>query len=248
MRFASLAFVSRFLVAFGILIPVSTFAASPSKKIPPSQSLLPSDQICRPAIVSAESSGRLPARLLEAIAVVESGRLDKQTGVRTPWPWTINAEGEGYFFDSKAQAIAAVRALQARGVASIDVGCMQVNLLHHPNAFASLEEAFDPYANARYAARFLNELYARTTNWPQATGFYHSQTPELSADYQRRVLAVWEKPGGRAPILIQPIPVFNAGFAAFPRSGFVDVIQGGEHYRAFVPASQNFAAFSHGGR
>ena len=225
---------------------------------------LPANQLCRPAIVSAEAGARLPARLLEAIAIVESGRMDKQSGQRNPWPWTINAEGEGYFFDSKSQAIAAVRALQARGVASIDVGCMQVNLLHHPNAFANLEEAFDPYANARYAARYLNDLYGRTSNWPQATGFYHSQTPELGADYQRRVLAVWENPlqnsgtmalsakfsnqyasGKKIPgaIQIRSIPIFDSGFAAMPRSGYIDVVDGGAHYRAFVPASQQFAAF-----
>ena len=68
-----------------------------------------------------------------------------------PWPWTINAEGQGLFYDTKAQAVAAVRALQARGVRSIDVGCMQVNLMHHPDAFPTLEQAFDPQTNAAYA-------------------------------------------------------------------------------------------------
>ena len=44
----------------------------------------------------------------------------------------MNAEGVGTYYPSKAAAIAAVEALQARGVQSADVGCMQVNLLHHP--------------------------------------------------------------------------------------------------------------------
>ena len=106
---------------------------------------------CDSAIVSAERTIRLPARLLGAIAEVESGRpTDK--GVIRPWPWTINAEGRGQFFATKLEAIAAVRALQASGVRSIDVGCMQVNLMHHPTAFATLDEAFDPPANALYAA------------------------------------------------------------------------------------------------
>ena len=232
MRSPDSPFVRRLFLAIAIIAPLPVQAASPA---------IPTSQLCRPAIVSAESSSRLPARLLEAIAVVESGRLDKQTAQRTPWPWTINAEGEGYFFDSKAQAIAAVRALQSRGVMSIDVGCMQVNLLHHPNAFANLDQAFDPYVNARYAARYLNELYARTISWPQATGFYHSQTPELGAVYQRRVMAVWER-----PMQMQPIPVYNAGFAAFSRSGYVEITQGSDHFRAFAPVNQGFAAFGRG--
>ena len=33
----------------------------------------------------------------------------------------------------------------------IDVGCFQVDLFYHPYAFTSLEEAFDPDANARAA-------------------------------------------------------------------------------------------------
>ena len=69
----------------------------------------------------------------------------------------------------RREAVAAVRGLQARGVRSIDVGCMQVNLMHHPDAFPSLDVAFDPQANAAYAARFLKELYAQTGDWTRAT-------------------------------------------------------------------------------
>ncbi len=241
MRSALPRFLGLLVLASAAFAPLSARAGGPPQKQGGAQANIPANQLCRPAIVAAEAGGRLPARLLEAIAVVESGRLDKQTGKRTPWPWTINAEGEGYFFDSKAQAIAAVQALQARGVVSIDVGCMQVNLMHHPNAFATLEQAFDPRINAYYAARFLNELYGRTTNWPLATAMYHSQTPELGAEYQRRVMAVWEHPS-----FVSSLPVYNTAFAAFPRSGYVDIIQGGEHFQAFVPADQKFAAFGRG--
>lgn len=152
--------------------------------------LLPG-QMCRPAIAAAEHAGAIPAQLMAAIGRVESGRLDPATRTMQPWPWTINAEGQGSYFDTKAQAIAAVNALQARGVRSIDVGCMQVNLLHHPTAFASLDEAFDPTANAAYAARLLNELHAQTGDWPRAVALYHSATPDLAAAYQRSVMAVW---------------------------------------------------------
>ena len=90
------------------------------------------------------------------------------------------------FYETKADAVAAVRAMQARGVQSIDVGCGQINLMHHPDAFASLEQAFDPQANAAYAARFLKELFAQTGDWSKAAAMYHSATPELGADYQQK--------------------------------------------------------------
>jgi hypothetical protein len=144
---------------------------------------------CRQAIRAAERAAGMPDQLMAAIGHVESGRPDSK-GVVHPWPWTINAEGQGQMFDSKADAIAAVKALQARGVQSIDVGCMQVNLLYHPHAFTSLDQAFDPATNATYAAHFLTELYGQTHDWTQATGLYHSATPELGADYQRKVAAV----------------------------------------------------------
>ena len=138
---------------------------------------------CRAAIEAAESAHHIPDGFLSAIARVESGRPDAATGLLVPWPWTINAEGTGSLYASKAEAIAAVQALQARGVRSIDVGCLQVNLLQHPDAFASLDQAFDPATNAGFAAR----------------AAVVSCRSSCSA-YQRRVLAQWAVPdlGGTA--------------------------------------------------
>ncbi|MCA3366433.1 MAG: transglycosylase SLT domain-containing protein [Roseomonas sp.] len=149
--------------------------------------------LCRAAIAEAERGANLPRGLLQAIGRVESGRRDPETGQFAPWPWTINAEGEGKYFPTREAAIAHVRQLQARGVRIIDVGCMQVNLHHHPNAFTSLEQAFDPLTNARYAARFLTELNGGRSDWRQAAGHYHSQTPERAGPYREKVLAAWEQ-------------------------------------------------------
>lgn len=147
--------------------------------------------LCRAAIRAAEGPAGIPAGLLHAIGRVESGRRDPATGTFGPWPWTINAEGRGRFFQTREEAIAEVRQLQARGVRIIDVGCMQINLHHHPNAFSSLEEAFDPAANARYAARFLTELQASRNDWGRAAANYHSNTPERAESYRALVMAAW---------------------------------------------------------
>jgi hypothetical protein len=84
-----------------------------------------------------------------------------------------------------------VRDLLAGGTASIDVGCFQVNLRYHPDAFASLDEAFDPVANALYAARFLAGLRVRDGSWQAAVAAYHSATPEHGLPYRDRVLSAW---------------------------------------------------------
>jgi hypothetical protein len=148
--------------------------------------------LCRAAIASAELDHHVPDAFLSAIAKVESGRL--VDGVVEPWPWTINAEGKGSFFATKEDAIAAVQSLQARGVRSIDVGCMQVNLLQHPEAFHALDQAFDPTANAQFAAGLLVSLFGQMGSWPLAAAAYHSQTPTIGAAYQKQVLAAWAEP------------------------------------------------------
>jgi soluble lytic murein transglycosylase-like protein len=129
--------------------------------------------------------------LLQSIALVESGRPDPGTRRVLPWPWTINVAGIGYFYASSEEAVLAVHAFRANGIRSIDVGCTQVNLFYHPNAFASLESAFDPRSNADYAARFLKSLHASVGNWPLAAAAYHSQTVERGHAYARKVMAIW---------------------------------------------------------
>jgi|GEM_PF-5008748 len=95
--------------------------------------------VCKTAVQAAEQQAGIPPRLLDAISRVESGRRDPNGSATVAWPWTVNAAGKGYFYESKDEAIAAVRDFQAHGIVSIDVGCMQINLHHHPDAFFRLK-------------------------------------------------------------------------------------------------------------
>lgn len=144
---------------------------------------------CMAAAAMAELEWGLPSGMLAAIGRMESGRFQPRTGRLEPWPWAVNVAGEGRYFASKVEAVADVAREQAAGVRSIDVGCFQVNLMHHPNAFADLENAFDPLANGRYAARFLTVLNANAGRWDIAAGQYHSAVPEIGGPYRQRVMA-----------------------------------------------------------
>ena len=184
------------------------------------------DALCHDATRAAELATGVPNQLLTAISRVESGRYDPTTGRTEAWPWTINVEGTGHVYDTKVAAMAAVASFQAQGARSIDVGCMQINLKQHPDAFASLADAFDPATNANYAARFLTELFGATGSWPHAAAAYHSQTPEIGRDYQNQVLAIWaegdgpagpRKPG-RTPRPAQAAPSGSL-FASAPSGG-----------------------------
>ena len=66
----------------------------------------PQGLLCRSAVAAAERAGGIPGQLLAAISRVEAGRRDPATGAVHPWPWTVNAEGQGYFYDTKAEAVA----------------------------------------------------------------------------------------------------------------------------------------------
>jgi hypothetical protein len=163
--------------------------------------------LCAAAIAAAEPNSGLPPGLLGAIARVETGRRTPTGGVQ-PWPWSFNAAGEGRYMATRAEAVAEVQARLAAGTRSIDIGCMQVNLLHHPDAFPSVEAGFDPVANVAYAVRFLRQLHAQTGDWAAATARYHSATPERGLIYHQRVMAAMSGQGfvpGPAPGVI-PLP------------------------------------------
>ena len=138
-----------------------------------------------------EQQYNIPANLLKAVSVTESGVYHKESERLVPWPWTVNSQGRSYYFKNKQAAITAVRKMMRRGISSIDVGCMQINLHYHPEAFTSLDEAFEPKYNIAYAATFLQSNYARLHNWLNAVASYHSETPQYGRPYAKKVLAVW---------------------------------------------------------
>ncbi|MDO8606348.1 MAG: murein transglycosylase [Phaeospirillum sp.] len=179
---------------------VIAVASVPAMAVTP----LPADNLCAAEASANERSYGIPAALLHSISIVESGRYDSERRATIAWPWTVTAEGQGHYLPSKAEAIAEVKRLKARGVKNIDVGCMQVNLRYHPEAFANLEQAFDPAANVGYAARFLKGLFGATNHWPTAASYYHSQTPNLAAAYRERLMKVWNGAGASAQVASAP--------------------------------------------
>ncbi|NBB71984.1 MAG: transglycosylase SLT domain-containing protein [Alphaproteobacteria bacterium] len=156
--------------------------------------------LCVEAIRDVEARHRrLPDGLLHAIALTESAY--RPDGLRTtvPWPWTINSPKGSFYLASRREAVAKVEELRALGVSNIDVGCMQVNLHYHPDAFRSLDDAFHPASNVGYAARFLRDLDRDLPTLFDAVGRYHSGTPWRGQAYARKVFARWGKDGEITP-------------------------------------------------
>lgn len=70
---------------------------------------------------------------------------------------------------------------------------MQINLIYHPKAFDSLEQAFDPGANARYAGELFSKLRRANRSIMRAIAHYHSITRERHRPYTRKVIKLWNQ-------------------------------------------------------
>ncbi len=185
---------------------------------------------CEPAIAAAAAAHAVPADLLLAIGMVESGLT----------PWVLNAEGTPYFFDDPTSAVAALERLQAEGINSIDVGCMQVNLRWHPEAFADSATALDPVANADYSAKFLLGLFAMTGSWTDAVAYYHSSAQRYQRPYVCAVSARLEELGSDMDLNCLPsdeIDLPQVAASSPARIATPTVETGPQHMLRIAPAS-----------
>lgn len=140
--------------------------------------------LCDIAAVNAATKAVMPPDVLLALTRVETGR--NHNGKFAPWPWTVNMEGKGYWFDTRIEAVEFVTKSFATGARSFDVGCFQINHRWHGEAFTSFDQMFEPIDNASYAAKFMTSLYSEGGSWSWAAGAYHSRTPNLFAKYRAR--------------------------------------------------------------
>ncbi len=141
-------------------------------------------ELCNAAAISAANNAAIPPNVLRALTLVETGR--NRSGSFDPWPWTVNMEGKGYWFDTRAEALDFVTRSHAAGARSFDVGCFQVNHRWHGQAFTSFDQMFEPLDNATYAAKFMTSLYKEGGSWSWASGAYHSRTVSLATKYRAR--------------------------------------------------------------
>jgi len=169
------------ILRFGATLAIigATMVGAPN----PARASDPSD-ICDQAAYNAAQATGVPISVLKAISLTETGR--KKSGKMRPWPWTVNMEGKGVWFDTQHEALEYVEKNHARGARSYDVGCFQLNYKWHGQNFASIQQMFEPQANALYAARFLLDLHREKGNWTDAAGAYHSRTKKYADKYKKR--------------------------------------------------------------
>jgi hypothetical protein len=180
--------LTRWMIKMLATLSLLAGASISAEAKPPGDSWLCAQQTDR-----IERREGIPARLLDAISLAETGRWDSDLKASFAWPWTVTSGGEGKYFPTKGEAVAEVRRLQAKGVRNIDVGCMQINLYYHGHAFNDLNEALDPASNVAYAAGFLKGLFNEHKSWTAAAGHYHSANAEFNVPYKAKVAKLWEQ-------------------------------------------------------
>ena len=150
-------------------------------------------ELCSLVAAGMESKYGIKTHLLQTISSVETGRWDYNKEKFISWPWTINVNGKGQHFNTKEEAVAEVKRLQAGGTKNIDVGCMQISLKYHSDAFNSLEDAFEPEINVEYSAKFLKKLYNRRQDWQKAAMDYHSKIPSKGQKYRKKLVERYDE-------------------------------------------------------
>ncbi|MDO5529336.1 MAG: hypothetical protein Q4F71_08020 [Paracoccus sp. (in: a-proteobacteria)] len=149
----------------------------------PARAELPAELCERAALQVAAETG-VPPDILATLTLTETGR--RRGGLVRPWAWSVNAEGRGIWFDDMNEAIRFAEDRVAQRRLNVDIGCFQLNYRWHGQHFASPAEMFDPLANARYAARFVRDLYTEFGDWRRAAGAFHSRTPAHATRYLAR--------------------------------------------------------------
>ena len=176
---------------------------------------VPISSICDAVSAAASRAQNMPSDALYAISLTETGRT--RNGAFRPWPWTVNMEGRGFWFDTREEAYAYVMERYNAGARSFDVGCFQLNYKWHGMNFESIEAMFDPMTNATYAAKMLSGLYDEFGDWTKAAGAYHSRTETYASRYRTRYARIRGRLGGEAPSPTLALPtVLVARAARFP--------------------------------
>lgn len=138
-----------------------------------------------PAYQLATHGTDVPAQVLYAIALQESGAHIR--GEMIPWPWTLNVAGKPYRFSRREPAChALLLAVHEVGAKAVDAGLGQINMGWNGEHFAHPCEALDPYRNLAVVTALLKQHKTSDTTWITAAGRYHRPAGGPQADRYRK--------------------------------------------------------------
>ena len=171
------------------------------------------DTACGVAIAATEKANRLPPQILNAIGIVESGRVDRRTGLIAPWPFAINVAGRGCDVrQRRTRPSPRCRPRRARvSSPSTWAACRSTSPTTRTRVRQLTGSVRSRRQNVRYAAVLPRPALSPRAggDWGNAIGAYHSANPAFGPAYAQTVAAVWRL--GPRYVLTA-----HAGVAAWP--------------------------------
>lgn len=135
-------------------------------------SVVRAQEVPPPAYQLAAQRAGIPASVLYAVALQESGAT--LNGRLIPWPWSLNVAGASRRYGSHAEACIGLRqALREVSPTRIDTGLGQINLGHQRHRYRQPCDLLDPYRNLAITAEILREQHTPGKDWLLAIGRYH---------------------------------------------------------------------------
>ncbi len=137
---------------------------------------------CLEHIGAAETQLGIPKGLVLSISLVESALNG------APYPYAMNVRGRTIYDRSARAAARHLRDRAGRLNRHIFVGCMQLSLTYHHQAFQPVERIIAPHDNVWYGAQYLRRLHGRVGSWTRALQRYQGGTRRQQSAY---VCKVW---------------------------------------------------------
>ncbi|HYG85214.1 MAG TPA: transglycosylase SLT domain-containing protein [Azospirillum sp.] len=158
-------------LALGVaLTPVTAWSAS-------------AQNTCASHAVDVEQKLNIPAGMLLAVALVESG-VDG-----APHPYAISIGGRAVIGRNTQDAVRHLRDRSGKLNANVYVGCMQLSVSAHRTSFQPIERIVDPRENVWYAGRMLVRLHGEEGSWKAALARYNGTTTRRAQAY---ICKVWQ--------------------------------------------------------
>jgi soluble lytic murein transglycosylase-like protein len=129
--------------------------------------------------------------ILYAVALVESARINDR--LAAPWPWALNRQGRPIIPSSRLEARGILNEALSKGIRSIDVGLMQVNVRWNGHRVHRPDDLLDPETNIRVGADVLTEaMDSAPGDLALGIGRYHTgwRNDADAYRYGQRVLAI----------------------------------------------------------
>ena len=130
--------------------------------------------------------------LLYAIALNESGKIDKTDGLVYPTPYIISGGIFGGVFTSKGDVFSHYTD-KIGDYKHINIGCMQINLFWNKKRIKNIEDVFSFEGNLDLGAQILKDAIRSAKTLELGIGRYKTWKTKEAIEYGQHILSIVER-------------------------------------------------------